>query len=481
MDKVLLCNQAEELTPLPFNEVKDFPPFTLLPASDDGSNKVEEGEDPSLFPDEVYDDLPEPLDAATKCGRNPYDRMMILNSCLTTLSSTMTKKVHFVYQKRYRPNLSYFVICSPASGKARIVLSTYLIYYIHEEMLEETLVRKKEYMKKLAKWKISSAKTNDDPPEKPQMKMLILPVNSTLAALDSLIADNDGCGLLFTPDGGNMMTAIGSEYGNYVNDLLASAENEGISRARKTDDELTFISETRFSVLVASTWEQIAKLFGTGDDGSSSRPMFQDNLKWSLWESQWTKDDKKTDEDTFRQLGREYMEMYKKLMESDDVEVTFSSVQKKQFDRKFKDLAFSYVKIYGERFLPSVRRMAVSALRIMSVLTILRALNATESLPRKVECSDQDFNRAMLMVETLLIHSGHIFLKLKSPSNQNLTNTQGWNLLYNALPDKFQRCEAIKTGNRLGIKNQRIDKYLHRLCDENKLRKLEFGVYQKVK
>lgn len=467
-------NEAGGQAPLPFNE-NEVPLSPLSPQASD----IELETDPTLFGDWAYEDLPEPLNSAVECGKNEEDKMLLLIGSIVVLSSTITKNVRFYYQKQYRPNLLAFIFAPPASGKGRVALCILLVIEIHEELMATTKQQLRAYRKDLDV-RSKAGQRGDSLPERPKMRMLLFPANSTVAALDNLISDNDGCGLLFTPDGGNMMSIIQSEHGNYVNDLLATAENEPLSRARKMDLELIEVPETRFSVLVASTFSQIFNLFGDGSDGLHSRPLYFIIRKNRIWETQWKNEGEVPDDEIFRRLGKDFKKLHEKLLQSGEVEFVLNNDQKKRFDLKFEDLANSFVNLYGDRFLPSVKRMAVTALRIMCVLTILEELNKPVDMPEKVMCSEKNFERVLKMVETLLVHSGYSFSTLPAPVNKFKIKIDGWNALMKALPDRFQRSEAVKIGNRLGFKTKRIDKYLERLCNENSLCRVEHGVYMKV-
>jgi len=449
--------------------------------SDEGMTDDEEemGEPLPVFPDEVYEDLPEPLMSVAEHGRNPYDKMLLTMSAITAISATMAPNVSFRYQKTYRPNLQQFNIGGPASGKGRTTLVQRLVAPIHHEMTEQSQLLKEQYKSALAKWKKQGKDQQGDPPKEPRFRLLCFPVNTTLPALDWHIADNDGCGLMFTADGGNLMTAIGNEWGNYVNDLLASAENEGISRSRKSEREFVEVKEARFAVLIASTWTQIRKLFGDGTDGLASRQVFLNMPTSKLWESQWGDDDEESDEEAFDQMGESYKQLYDHLRQYASIRFMLTAEQKAQFDQLFSQRAQTYVGIYGTAFLPSVRRMAVTALRIMCIITILRQLHEQITLPLRIYCSDSDFQRVMSMVDILLIHAGYRCNYLSTIASVR-TKNQPMMLVYQSLPDKFKRSQAVEIGKHIGKAASRIDKYLARLTNNGLIRKVEQGLYEKV-
>ena len=476
--------EAEELSPLPFNEtertdvVSDFTPSPPFLPQSNLTEMDEDESDPRTFNPKIYEDLPEPLSSALECAKNEDDKMVLLIGSLVAISSTMTEKVWFYYQKRYRPNLLAFVVSPPGNGKGRTSLPPMLVEEIHQEHMQRTSKQMAEYKNAMELWSKAGRKSGT-PPEKPKIRLLKYPSNITGAALENLVADNDGNGLLFSPDIASIMTAFFAEHGNIIPDLLATAENESLTRARKVDFELIEVPETRFSVLVDGTIQYVFKLLGDGSDGLHSRFIFIFIKTGLLWQSQWQTNGKETDDEIFRRLGMFYKTLYEKLKSSDGVEFELTDDQKSRFDARFEDWANMYATIYGNRILSSVRRMAVIALRIMCVISILRALNQPDEMPSKVLCSDEDFERALSMVKTLLVHTGYSFSLLSEPTKKYCS--KGWERLIHALPDCFKRSEAIKIAQGLGITTKRTDKYLHRLCEEGKITKVEHGIYQKVK
>lgn len=427
----------------------------------------DQSDDVQVFPEKVYENLPEPFASAVRYGRSHVEKTMILTASLVCISSTMVKKVSFNYSKQYLPNLMSFIIGSASSGKGKLPCVVKLIEAIHRDLAQQSEKLFREY---------ESNNSEDKPLLIPKRKLFLLPINLNLPTLDSLLADNDGCGLMFTSDGGHMMAALRNEYGDYSNDLLSSSENEGISRARKTNHEYFEIPRLRFSVLVASTWAQIGTLFGDGLNGLFSRPIFLNLPKSLQWKSQWEQGEMPA-EAAFEQLGWCYKKLYDRLNQCDDIEFRLTKEQQQQFDDEFSRFSKTFVHIYGENFVPSVRRMAVNALRIMCIITVLRYLNDEAPIPTVIYCRDDDFGRGITMADIFLRHAG---LRSHYLAKTNSTNyVKPWLKLLEALPKQFKRNEAVETGKLLCIAEARTDKYLKRLCEEGKLQKIAQGIYEK--
>ena len=66
---------------------------------------------------------------------------------------------------------------------------------------------------------------------------------------------------------------------------------------------------------------------------------------------------------------------------------------------------------HGEYIIASVRRLGLSAFRIILILSALRILETGE-IPTKLICTDEDFSTALTICNTLMGHTGKIFSTL---------------------------------------------------------------------
>ena len=78
---------------------------------------------------------------------------------------------------------------------------------------------------------------------------------------------------------------------------------------------------------------------------------------------------------------------------------------------------------HGEYIIASVRRLGLSAFRIILILSALRILETGE-IPAKLTCTDEDFSTALTICITLMVHTGKIFSTLpqveETPSGPSL-------------------------------------------------------------
>ena len=66
---------------------------------------------------------------------------------------------------------------------------------------------------------------------------------------------------------------------------------------------------------------------------------------------------------------------------------------------------------HREYIIESVRRLGLSAFRIILILSALRILETGE-IPTKLICTDEDFSTALTICNTLMGHTGKIFSTL---------------------------------------------------------------------
>jgi len=435
------------------------------------------------FPEEVFCGLPSILQRAVNQRVSLADGTLLLVTCTCALSSLMTRKIFFRYSKRYRPNFITFVVGTPASGKGRASLCEVLLRNINDRLLARSLQARRKYDADRLLWQKKGKKEGGQPPVEPRMELLLLPVNSTCAALDWLLGDNDGCGFMHTSDGGELAAAWKNDYGNYAVDMLKTAENEAIPRSRKTDREVVAIREARFAAVIAATWEQVRELFGTGRDGLFSRPLFLRMPTDTAWNNQWKEDGTRTDEEIFATIASDVFTLDIQLQNLDgEVEFILGKAKKHEMNVYFRRKHAEMCRVYGPDIAPSVRRMAVTAQRMMCVITVCRAMEARngEVEPGGLYCSDDDFARVMKMADVLLTHTAHQFCYLpQTDRDTEHYRSVTRQCFYSALGDEFGRQQALAVAKEMGITENRCDKYLRYFVDNQMIIRVESGRYKK--
>jgi len=139
--------------------------------------------------------------------------------------------------------------------------------------------------------------------------------------------------------------------------------------------------------------------------------------------------------------------------------------------------------LIGKEALSIVKRMGLICFRIAMILSTIRRFEEN-SLGTKLICNEDDFQVAIWLAETYFKHS--IFVYDRLPRYQ-VNKFQFKNVrkqeFFNALPNKFQRKEAIEISEHLKIKKRTADRYLQQFLEIDFLsqsRDDPYGAYFKI-
>lgn len=133
---------------------------------------------------------------------------------------------------------------------------------------------------------------------------------------------------------------------------------------------------------------------------------------------------------------------------------------------------------HGEYIIASVRRLGLSAFRIILILSALRIMETGE-IPTKLICTDDDFTTALTICSTLMVHTGKIFSTLpqveENPSGPLSSSRQ--QQFFNALPEDttFSRQTYLQTAEALGIPVPSADRYINQWVSCGVLEKVGMG------
>ena len=96
-------------------------------------------------------------------------------------------------------------------------------------------------------------------------------------------------------------------------------------------------------------------------------------------------------------------------------------------------------------------------------------------------CSDDDFENASILVDIFIQHSILMFTNLPNQSaHHSVQTTPKKQKFFDALPDNFQRKEAVEIGEQHGIKSRSVDNCLVKWLGVL-LEKEDTGLYNKNK
>lgn len=98
-------------------------------------------------------------------------------------------------------------------GKGRLTLCRHLVQPIHDS-LKQLYAAEMEGYKRLQNEYVQDKK-NNEPPQEPPIKTLLIPANSSATSVYQVLNDNQGVGLMFETEGDTLANTFKSDYGNF--------------------------------------------------------------------------------------------------------------------------------------------------------------------------------------------------------------------------------------------------------------------------
>lgn len=126
-----------------------------------------------------------------------------------------------------------------------------------------------------------------------------------------------------------------------------------------------------------------------------------------------------------------------------------------------------------------VKRLGIVLFRLCMIFTAIRKF-ATYDHQKEIYCSDIDFETALTLIRTYLQHSIIMFENLPKQGEQGpFKSGENKMKFFEALPNKFQRKEAIEIAVTFNIKERTADNFL-KACLGKYLIKSDTGSYKKI-
>ena len=262
------------------------------------------------------------------------------------------------------------------------------------------------------------------------------------------------------------------EYKQQMAELRANKNKAGIPTPQEPPYRSLFISANSSSTAI---YQALADNKGEGITFETEA----DSLSYAL------KSDYGNFSDGLRKAFHHERISYTRRTDKKGVKFRLSEKQEKNFNDFFSKLYTEYGSMMGENFDASVLRLGLSCFRIAMVLSIMR-LEGTTALPSEIVCTDDDFNAAITIADTLTQHSAHIFtnmmptLETETIANAKLTELQ--RKLFEALPDHFTRQQAMALAPKVNMPPKTINKYIGYFVSRFHIcQRVRQGEYEKVK
>lgn len=405
------------------------------------------------IPDKVYDRLPDFLKRCCLQASDKRERDLTLLGSLNSCSA-LFPYVSFYYKKLlYSPHFYLAAVAPAGAGKGVMALSSVLLDPTQELYEQQRRNQKKAYEKALLEWEQEQQQARrekrmpnvEQKPEEPLPQYLKISATTSKSRLiQSLAAAGEvGCCMTST-EINTMVSSLGQDYGNYEDILCKAAHHEEVSSSYKVDGDPIVVRRPHLALNIAGTQEQFHNFFRSLEVGLYSRFAIytrQQNLQWESCAPIEGQDDQYN---YFRQLGKELRQMHEALLQSPTL-VTFSPSQWQYHTDLFGGLLNRALAEGSGSAGSIILRSGLLAMRLATILTIFRKWDDYR-YAKEYGCTDEDFQSAMSIVQTLIEHSLLLSTSLPETSRPpvSLRRFHRTEDILNILPKCFTYTEIIQ-------------------------------------
>lgn len=428
-----------------------------------------------LISEIIYEKLPPFLKDVCLVQNDKRSRDSVLISALTTISGCLPNVFGEYGGRTFYPNLFCFVIAPAASGKGNLGLIRYLAEEVHQSIIKECKVLYSKYKEEMKAYKDPKKNCEMAEPVKPDFKILLIPANTSHAAMIEQLYQNKGTAIIFDTEADGLGNAFKNEWGNYSEMLRKAWPHEPINSLRKLDMKFIDILDPKISVILSGTPNQTIAIIKSAEDGLLSRFIFYVFTGDPVWQDVSPEANKTNLTEHYKQCGKRVKEIYDHfLINPCEIKLT-----PEQWDHlnKFGDRSLKEVHTFlTDEALSIPKRLGVVLFRFTIILTCLRVykLNLKQSV---IHCSDEDFQTALGISEVLLEHAKLVYVNLPQLTSVLDPIKQK---LYNALPTCwFSSKQAEEQGKIFNISDRTIRGYLKTFAEKGLLEKGKLGQYLK--
>lgn len=422
----------------------------------------------------LLDDLPPLLKAGAKELRNEREQLLFIKSTLAVLSGVMTGIKGVYGQRECYSNLFFIALAHAASGKGAMMYAKELVMGIHNKILKES----RETLNLYNRTKARKGSSNHVQP-RPPFKVAIVPGNCSSSKLMQHLIDN----FPYTPqiiiesEIDTISTANASEWGNYTDILRKAFHNEAVTLSRKgNDSEFLEVATPKLAVILSGTMGQIFKLINNNEDGLFSRFLvmkFEGDSKWNdvgpcLGCKNLTA--------FFKGQSEEYIKLWE-FVSQQEIVVELTTIQWQTINSYCDAKNVEIQEDHGPAASSLIKRHGLMLFKLCMVLTGMRAYEEKITSGTMI-CRQSDFDTAFYLVDQSIDSALEIFHLLPSVRSPKLDDTK--DRLFQLLPQKFQRKNAIQLGAIEKVSERSTDRWLQQLIQDNKLSQPAMGEYIKV-
>lgn len=459
-----------------------------------GSKWILEEEQLPHFPQSVYDSLPPFLSEVIRNCDSADDRDMLLMGSLTCLSSTLHNVCGKYKGDYWRPMLYFFVMAEAGMGKGALTCSRQLVAPINKELRETSEQQINEYKQDKKNAKQEDCVVADG---EPRRRTLFIPTNSSAASFVEQLDNNHGIGLLFDTECATLTSVLKSDYGDYSSLLCKAYHHEPIEMSRRKEKEFRDIEQPMVAICISGTPEQLHVLTPDTENGLFSRILYY-HVPFEESFCNPFADDGDTINDSLRSrfynLGLKYQRMREAFFRGGEYRVVLPQHLSNEFYSYFKGLNRDTVEDISHAMQGIIRRLAFATFRIMMILSAIRFMDehsnpsafAHKGEPIRITCCDDDFHIAMSIADTLIYHIAYCYAHLPKTvatigaKGKILSKADKMNILYDALPESFDKPQYADTSKRLGYSCSTTSKWINDFIIQRRLERDAQNAYKKT-
>lgn len=434
-----------------------------------------------IIPQSVYDNLPPILFESCKVFTQERERDVYLTGALAILSGCLPNVSGLYSGSIVYPSLFSFILAPAASGKGALKFAKSLADKYHDKTLALSLEDKKIYDEKLSAYKMLKGKGKLEPgqelPMPPKFKVVYIPANTSNAKIMQHLDWNDGRGIICETEADTLGQTFKNEWGSYSDMLRKSFHHEKISKSIKTDGEYIEVNNPQLSVALSGTPKQVFNIIASAEDGLFSRFIFYVFKTDAVWLDPSPKGNPVNLTDYFTTQSKLVLKLVE-FYEREELILHLTEEQWARFNPIFSSFLEQINTFVSEDALSIVKRLGLILYRFCMIFTAIRKF-ATNDYHKELYCSDIDFETALTLTKTYIQHSIIMFTNLPKQREQGpFKSGENKKKFFDALPNKFQRKEAIEIGKRFDIGERSVGNFL-KLCLGKYLTQPKTGFYEK--
>ncbi len=463
-----------ETTSLPVAELKQpLIDNALLPALI-SKEKSSGFANTSKFPGSIYANLPEPIKTLPlffdESGRQ---RDIFFFSLLHVLSACMPNVSGLYFGKSLSPNI-YGIVGGPSgTGKSAMEPALSII----EPIIKKFTKMKKESLEQYkAQLAFHKANKSIPKPEKPNPSQFIIPANSSAAGIIRLL-ENSPHALIAETEADTLGNILGQKnFGNWSDLLRKLYHHEPYRYFRKTDDEFIELINHKLSLLLTGTPQQLQNLLKSSESGLLSRIGFYVYDEKPSFINPFRMENKGMVDALAKYSTEVYSMFFELLKREKEIEFRFTPEQEQRFTHKFKPIVDDYYYMSGSDASSIAMRLGVIFFRVAMILTVLRGYKEDVLV-----CNDTDYESANRIVDILAEHAV-VVLSTFPLEKENVPgiNAELENIIKSIPTERFETRWLNEELSKKGISRRTVFRIITQLLAKRLIRKVGFGVYEKL-